>query len=351
MVSNKGLIFKNPPINYPTPGQDIAVESRDFDLEQRLDEGAIITKNCYLSFDPYQRVLLKPSSDTSYNAAFPLGQPFAGRGIGQIVKSNNPSFKIGDLIRHILPIEEYTLHDGASLSGAEKLSDFEGIELPVLLGALDGTGLTAYSSYYDIGQPKKGETILISGAGGAVGQIVGQLAKRGGLKVYASVGSDDKLKFLVDQLGFDGGFNYKNEKPLEAIKRFAPDGLDIYYDNVGGEQLDAALVNMKLFGRIVACGMISTYNQSPGEKYRIANLIEVIFRRLTMRGFQVLDAEMGGKYAKEHQENFKKWIRNGSLKPTTSLTDGIDHAAEGFVGMLKGQNNGKAVLKIAEPDL
>ena len=101
----------------------------------------------------------------------------------------------------------------------------------------------------------------------------------------------------------------------------------------------------------VACGMISTYNQSPGEKYRIANLIEVIFRRLTMRGFQVLDAEMGGKYAKEHQENFKKWIRNGSLKPTTSLTDGIDHAAEGFVGMLKGQNNGKAVLKIAEPDL
>lgn len=250
MVSNKGLIYKNPPVNYPIPGQDLAVESREIDLEQQLGDGAVITKNCYLSFDPYQRVLLKPSEDTSYNAAFPLGKPFSGRGIGQIVKSNNPSFKVGDLIRHMLPIEEYTVHDATSLSEAENLKDIEGIDLPVFLGALDGTGLTAYSSYYDIGQPKKGETILISGAGGAVGQIVGQLAKRGGLKVYASVGSDDKLKFLVDQLGFDGGFNYKKEKPLEAIKRLAPDGLDIYYDNVGGEQLDAALVNMKLFGRV-----------------------------------------------------------------------------------------------------
>jgi NADPH-dependent curcumin reductase CurA len=210
--------------------------------------------------------------------------------------------------------------------------------------------LTAYSGFYDIGQPKKGDIIFISAASGAVGQIVGQLAKREGLKVIGSVGNDKKLEFIMKELAFDGGFNYQKEKPADALKRLAPDGITIYFENVGGEHLEAALEALQNHGRIIACGMVSQDNLPDPEKYPLRNIIWVVEKRITMRGFIVLDPDMGPKYAKEHQENMQKWIAEGSIKVKMSITKGIENAAEGLIGMLEGKNFGKAMLVIKELD-
>ena len=209
-------------------------------------------------------------------------------------------------------------------------------------------GLTAYSSFYDIGVPKKGETIFISSAAGPVGQLVGQLAKHEGLTVIGSVGDDKKLDFITKDLNFDSGFNYKKEKPLDALKRLAPNGVDIYYENVGGEQLEAAITCMNDFGRIVACGMISQYNLKPENQYPIRNLMQVVAKRLTMRGFIVGDANMGPRYAREHQEKVQKWLSEGSFKAAMDVTEGIDNASEGLVGLFEGKNFGKAVLEVSK---
>lgn len=209
-------------------------------------------------------------------------------------------------------------------------------------------GLTAYSSLYDIGKPVKGETIFISAASGAVGQLVGQLAKHEGLRVIGSVGSDEKLEYITKELKFDGGFNYKKENPADALKRLAPGGIDIYYENVGGVQLEAAINALNDFGRIVACGMISEYSKPEPERYGVKNLMQVVAKRLTMRGFIVYDKDMGPRYIKERDEKVGKWLQDGSFKAKSSVTEGIDNGPDGFVGMLQGKNFGKAVLKIAD---
>lgn len=268
--------------------------------------------------------------------------------VAKILKSDNPKFKAGDLITGMLPFEEYS---AVSKEGAQRMNKIENpynLDLKAFIGPLGMPGLTAYSSFYDIGQPKKDETIFISAASGAVGQLVGQLAKHEGLRVIGSVGSDDKLDFITKDLNFDGGFNYKKEKPMDALQRLAPDGVDIYYENVGGEQLEAAINHMNNFGRIVACGMVSEYNKSDDQKYGVKNLMLIVGKRITMRGFIVGDENMGPRYVKEHNEKVSKWLADGTFKAKYSVTEPIDKAPEGFVGMLQGKNFGKAVLKIAE---
>ncbi|TVY40519.1 NADP-dependent oxidoreductase [Lachnellula occidentalis] len=249
-----------------------------------------------------------------------------------------------------------------SSGGFDVLSNHFGLDEKLFLGALGMSGLTAYSSFYEIGKPKKGETIFISAASGAVGQIVGQLAKREGLKVIGSVGSEVKRKYVVEELGFDGAFNYKVEKPTEGLKRLLGEvgsaGLDIYYDNVAGEQLDAALGVMNERGRVgyrcfanemkVCCGSVSQTSLKPEETYGIKNMPLVVARRLAIRGFIVSDKDMGPKYAEEHQKNLQKWIKDGEITIKMSVTEGIENSAEGLVGMLKGENFGKAVLKVSD---
>ena len=204
--------------------------------------------------------------------------------------------------------------------------------------------MTAYSSLKIIGQPKAGETIFISAAAGAVGQLVGQMAKRLGLRVVGSAGSDDKVEFLLKDLKFDAAFNYKKGNILENLKAAAPEGIDIYYENVGGEQLEAALEVMKLHGRVVACGMISQYNTQ--EPYGIRNLIQVVGKRITIRGFIVSDfaAECGADFAKD----VGSWLVNGEIIYKEDIAVGLDSAPDAFIGMLKGKNFGKQVVKIAD---
>lgn len=234
-----------------------------------------------------------------------------------------------------MPIEEYSVVSKAALAGLTKVDNPYNLDPVEFIGALGMPGLTAYSSLYAIGKPVKGETIFISAASGAVGQLVGQLAKHEGLRVIGSVGSDEKVDFIVKELNFDGGFNYKTEKPADALKRLAPNGIDIYYENVGGEQLEAAIDASNDFARIVACGMVSEYSKTDSEKYGIKNLMQVVAKRLTIRGFIVGDKDMGPLYIKERNENIAKWLHEGTFKSKSSITVGIDHAAEGFVGMLQ----------------
>ena len=251
MVQNKGLIFKSVPSGWPKAGENLAIESREFDLNTSPPEGGITTKNYHVSFDPYQRGRMRAPEKESYSPPFELGKPITNSAVAKVLKSDCSKFKEGDIITGLLPTEEYSVVAGQTAKDmCRKLENPYNLDPRLFIGALGMPGLTAYSSFYAIGQPKKGETIFISAASGAVGQIVGQLAKHEGLTVIGSVGSDEKLDFIKEELKFDNGFNYKKEKANGALARLAPKGIDIYYENVGGEQLDAALVALNNFGRI-----------------------------------------------------------------------------------------------------
>lgn len=264
MVSNKALIYKKLPTHNPLVGEHIQVESQpEFDLSQHVPSGSAIVKGLYFSCDPYMRGRMRPPTRTSYSPPFEIGKPISAYALVQVLRladgedsvttSTGVTYGKGDILYGLFDIAEYSLLGKEWLQHpyVNKVENPHNLPLSNFLSVMGMTGLTAYSSLYEIGQPKKGETIFISSAAGAVGQIVGQLAKREGLRVIGSVGDDAKLDFIVNELGFDGGFNYKKENSaLEALQRLAPDGVDIYYENVGGEQLSAALECMNVFGRI-----------------------------------------------------------------------------------------------------
>lgn len=342
-MSNKSLVFKKIPEGYPVPGEHLAVESAAYDANVEAPADGVVLQSLYTSYDPYMRGRMRDASVKSYAPAFDLNKPIESASIAKVVRSNSANYKEGDLVIGHVAVQEYISLDSKNLVRIRKLDNPLGIEdIRVFLGPLGMPGLTAYSSLYEIGKPKKGETIFVSAASGAVGQLVGQLAKHEGLKVIGSVGSDEKLEYITKELGFDGGFNYKTEKPKDALARLAPEGLDIYYENVGGEHLEAALDAMKNFSRVVVCGLISQYNEAP---YPIKNIHNVLVKRITMRGFIVGDPGMGDVYTKEHQERVQKWIKEGSFKVLIHETVGMDNAAEGLVGIFYGKNKGKAVLK------
>lgn len=250
MVLNTGLIFKKAPVASPVVGEHFSIETRDFDLAAEPPEGCITVKNIYLSFDPYQRGCMREPDAGTWAPPFMPGHPLICGAVSVVLKSTVPSFQSGDLVWGMFGAEEYSLVPPFLLPMVRKLDNPLGLDPILYTGALGISGLSAYASLYEFGKPEKGQTIYISTASGGVGQIVGQLAKIEGLTVIGSVGSDEKLDFIVEELGFDAGFNYKKESVADALQRLAPGGIDIYYDNVGGETLDAALAAMKDFGRI-----------------------------------------------------------------------------------------------------
>ncbi|PHH92738.1 hypothetical protein CDD83_5567 [Cordyceps sp. RAO-2017] len=345
MAPSKTLIFKQVPEGMPEPGKHLAVESREVDVET-APKGGLVVEVLYASFDPYQRGRMRDASVKSYMPPFELGGPVTNATLSRVLKSDAAGFAEGDLVIAPTAIAEHARIDGEAIGGVHKVVNPHGLDLGLFLGPLGMPGLTAWSSLHKIGRPQKGETIFVSSAAGAVGAIVGQIAKREGLTVIGSVGSDEKLDFILHQLGFDAGFNYKKEKPLDALRRLAPQGIDIYFENVGGEHLEAALECMNRGGRIPMCGMISGYNTPPEQRYGIKNLMYVVSKQILMQGFIVSMPGFGPAYAQEHQEKLQAWLADGSVKAKLAVTDGIDRAADGFVGMLKGDNFGKAVLRI-----
>ncbi|KAI5919396.1 hypothetical protein F4810DRAFT_714478 [Camillea tinctor] len=346
MVSNKTLIFHKIPSGLPVPGEHLVVEDRPLDTSA-APPGGLVIQILSMSLDPYLRTRMRDPSVPSFMPPFIVGDPITNAAIARVLKSDSPDYREGDLVTGIVPVAEYAAISTGDLPFVTKIDNQFGLSPDLFLGPLGPPGLTAYSSLYEIGKPKKGETLFVSSAAGAVGSMVGQLAKREGLRVIGSVGDDKKLSFIINELGFDGGFNYKKEKPVDALARLAPEGLDIYYENVGGAHLEGAITHLKNFGRIVVCGMIETYNTPLEQRYGVRNLVEVFIKRLTMRGFILDDPDFGPAYAAEHQRNVQQWIADGSLKGKLHVTTGgIDRAAEAFVDIFKGRNFGKAVLEV-----
>jgi len=346
MVQNKSLVFKAIPKEYPVPGKDLVVETSEIDLNSP-PTGGLITKNLYVSFDPYQRGRMRDASIKSYSPPMQLNNVVDNTGVAEVLASDHPDFKKGDIVFGWLGTENYSAVPKEAMARFKKIDNKYNLPLSNYTGALGMAGLTAYSSYYKIGQPKKGETIFISAASGAVGAVVGQLAKHDGLRVVGSAGSDAKVDYLLKELKFDAAFNYKTTSPKEALKKYCPDGLDIYYENVGGETLEAAIDAMNIKGRIIVCGMISVYNLEDKSKgYYPKNLYEFFQKRLKMEGFIVGDSDTGPVYAKEHQENVSKWLSEGSFIAKEDIVEGVENAAEGLLGIFHGKNFGKACLKL-----
>lgn len=231
-TKNLALIFAKVPTNYPTAGEHLQVRDIGFNFDRDTPPKGMVLELLYCSFDPYQRTLLRNADINSYSDAAPLGKPLISFSLAEVHVSTLPDYRVGDVVSALLPVQQYcTLTDEDDRPC--KIDPNATKDIRHHLGALGMPGLTAYSSLYEIGKPKKGETIFVSSAAGAVGQIVGQLAKREGMKVIGSVGSDEKAKFITETLGFDGGWNYKRESAAEALHRLAPQGIDVFYDNVG----------------------------------------------------------------------------------------------------------------------
>lgn len=346
MTQNKTLIFKKVPTGLPVAGEHLVIEDRSIDLEQDAPEDGLVVEIIYASFDPYQRGRMREAGTNSYVPPFEIDGPVTNDTIAKVLKSNNSNFKEGDLVVSHTPIAEYARVSKETLQRGRKINNPHNLDLALFLGPLGMPGLTAWSSLHEIGKPQKGETIFVSSAAGAVGQVVGQVAKREGLTVIGSVGSDEKLDFITKELGFDAGFNYKKEAPKDALQRLAPDGIDIYFENVGGEHLEAALNSLKFGGRVPVCGLISEYNTPANKREGIKSLMNIIGKGIKMEGFIVGHPRFGPAYAKDHQEKMQNWLADGSVKAKLSITEGIDNAADGLIGIFEGKNFGKAVLKI-----
>ncbi|KAI5290197.1 hypothetical protein KEM52_000539 [Ascosphaera acerosa] len=348
MPTNRAVIFKNVPTGLPVAGKDLTLEERPYDPAAAPPAGGVVLQLLYYSFDPYQRGRMRSPEKKSYFAPFTLGEPIDNGAVAKVLRSasDSPDLAEGSLVTGMLPLQEYVAVSAEQVKALRPLHNPLGIDVRHFLGALGMSGLTAYSSLYEIGQPKRGETIFVSAASGAVGSLVGQIAKHEGLTVLGSVGSDEKLAYIVDELGFDGGFNYKTEAPADALRRLAPNGIDIYYENVGGEHLEAAIDALNTHGRIIACGMISQYNLPPEQLKGPRNIMQFVTKRLKMQGFIVRDEGMGPKYYLEHQKRVGQWIADGTVKPKLDQTEGIENAIEGLLGLYTGANFGKAILKL-----
>lgn len=330
-----------------TPSREIHLVSRphgiptpaNFKLErvelEPISGQQVLVRNLFMSVDPYMRGRM--NEDKSYVPPFALNQPLAGGAVGEIVESRTKEFMPGDVV-----ISDFGWRECfVALPGELHHVSREAEPLSVYLGALGMTGMTAWAGL-KLGEVKSGEVIFISGAAGAVGNVAGQLAKLRGCKVIGSAGSMEKVEFLREECGFDIAFNYRIAPVLEQLKREAPDGIDVYFDNVGGETLEAALSVLRLHGRIIACGGISGYNQEkpqPGPN----NLFNITAKRLTMKGLIVrdwLDRQA------EFEEEVGRLLRAGRLKNRETVVAGIENAVDAFIGLFAGQNIGKLVVKL-----
>ena len=310
-------------------------------IPEPTKEGEFLVRNIWMSVDPYMRGRMREGSN-SYIPPFKLGQPLEGACVGQIITSNNNQFTVGEYVLGMLGWREYWLSNGSDVIKVNpKIAPIQSF-----LGTFGMTGLTAYVGLLKIGELKEGDTVFVSAASGAVGSVACQIAKTKGCHVIGSAGSEEKVKWLVDQAGIDNAFNYKEVKDIsEHLRKICPDKIDIYFDNVGGKHLEAALDNMKTFGRIVLCGMISQYNSSsplPGP----SNLMLAITNRLKLQGFIVRDHY---NMLNEFHAAMAKWIGQGNIKWKETVSEGIENAPKAFLGLFKGENFGKMLVKIG-PD-
>ncbi|KAL6976094.1 hypothetical protein U1Q18_024886 [Sarracenia purpurea var. burkii] len=336
-VRNKQVIFRDYITGFPKESDMYLRTDKSIRLKVPEDSNAVLVKNLYLSCDPYMRLQMqKPSALPPYTP----GSVITGYGVAKVVDSGHPKFKKGDLVWWKTGWEEYSL-----ITTPESLFKIEHTDVPLsyYAGILGMPGLSAYAGFYEICSPKKGDYVFISAASGAVGQIVGQFAKLMGCYVVGSVGSKEKVDLLKNKLGFDDAFNYKEEHDLDAaLKRYFPEGIDIYFENVGGKMLDAVLLNMRDHGRISVCGMISQYTRDEPEG--IKNLFSILIKRIRMEGFA--NSEYYHLYPK-FLDLILPYIREQKIVYTEDIVEGLEAAPSALVGLYSGRNFGKQIVVVA----
>ncbi|KJK03707.1 NADP-dependent oxidoreductase [Pseudomonas sp. 21] len=298
--------------------------------------GQILVKNQYLSLDPAMRGWMNDAK--SYIAPVAIGDVMRALGVGKVIASQHPDFKVGDEVNGALGVQDYFLGEP---KGFYKV-DSQRAPLPLYLSALGMTGMTAYFGFLDVGLPQAGDTVVVSGAAGAVGSVVGQIAKIKGCRVVGIAGGADKSRYLVDELGFDGAIDYKAEDVNAGLKRECPKGVNVFFDNVGGDILDAVLARLAPKARVVICGAISQYNNKEAVRGP-ANYLSLLVNRARMEGMVVMD------YAHRFQEGFKDlatWIGEGKLKSKEDIVEGLETFPETLAKLFSGENFGKLVLKV-----
>ncbi|MBT6144289.1 MAG: NADP-dependent oxidoreductase [Gemmatimonadetes bacterium] len=313
----------------------------DFRLEETPipspADGQILVRNQFLSVDPYMRGRMNEGA--SYAPGLELGEVMVGGVVGEVIESRASGFKPGDIAQTQTGWQEFAVSDIADARRVDPAL----APISTSLGVLGMPGITAWVGLLDIGRPRDGETVVVSGAAGAVGSLVGQIARITGCRAIGITGTDAKISYLTDELGFDGAINYRTQDVSAALSEFCPDGIDVYFDNVGGEISDSVLQQMNEGGRISVCGQISQYNLAdPETGPRLTWLF--IVKRLMMRGFLVFDHSH--RYIEALRE-MATWLADGRLQYREDVIDGLENAPAAFIGMLQGDNTGKRLVRLA----
>ena len=301
-------------------------------------EGQFVVRNHYISLDPAMRGWIRDVR--SYLPPVQIDEVMRAGAVGEVVESKNDGFRVGTKVQGVFGVQQYAVSDGKGVSPV----DDSVAELPLFLATLGMPGMTAYFGLLEIGQPKEGDTVVVSAASGAVGQVVGQIAKIKGCRVVGIAGGPEKCSWVVDELGFDACIDYKNEDVGKGLKEHCPDRIDVYFDNVGGKILDECLKQMNLHGRIPTCGLISQYNATepvPGPY----NYDLILMHRLKIQGFIILDYM--DRYP-EATEALIGWMKEGRLKARLDVSEGLETALQAVKKLYTGENTGKLMVRVKD---
>ncbi len=303
--------------------------------------GEVLVRNLYFSCDPTQRSW---AAGDTYFPAVRVGDVMRSFAVGEVLASNDPQFHRGQLLQGLFGWQDYAV---VRREGAEFpiLPVPEGVAIETAMSILGNTGITAYFGLLDVGRARAGETVVVSGAAGATGSAAAQIAKNVGCRVIGIAGGQDKCRYLVDELGLDAAIDYKSENPMTRLRETCPHGIDVYYDNVGGRLLEAALANLAMRGRVVLCGAISGYNDPAGPAGP-RNYMRLLIVRGRMEGFVVVDYM---DRADEATSAIARWLREGKIKDLVDVQHGLENAPAILARLFSGQNRGKLLIKIADP--
>ncbi|KAJ1412294.1 Polyketide synthase, enoylreductase domain [Sesbania bispinosa] len=341
-VTNKYIVVKHHIEDAPQESH-FEIKTEAFGLSVERGSNDIIVKNLYISVDPYQinRMKSYSPSQSSITAATRItpGEAIDGPVVGKVVASANAKFQKDDVVMGMFTWAEYNLVKEGSIINRITSSEFP---LTYYLGVLGFPGFSAYAGFFEVCKPQKGEKVFVSAASGSVGNMVGQYAKLLGCYVVGCAGSQKKVELLKEKLGFDDAFNYKEETDLNStLTRYFPDGIDIYFDNVGGEMLEAAVSNMKAFGRVAVCGAISHYTDA--RKRASPNMMDIVYKRITIRGFLVPD--FMNVFA-DFLAKTSDYLRSGKLQVIEDMSSGVESIPSAFVGLFNGDNIGKKIVNL-----
>lgn len=331
MTANRQFTLARRPVGLPKP-DDWAFGTTDC---PQPGDGQFLVRNAYISLDPAMRGWMNDGK--SYVPPVGLGEVMRAGAVGRVEASNHPDFAVGDHVNGLFGVQDYAVSDGR---GVQKV-DPELAPLPAWLGVLGMTGMTAYFGLLEVGEYREGDVVVVSGAAGAVGSVAGQIARIKGSRVVGIAGGAEKCRHVVDTLGFDACIDYKQEDVKTALKQHCPDGIDLYFDNVGGDILDDVLTQIRLRARIVICGAISQYNNTTPVKGP-SNYLSLLVNRATMRGMVVFDHAKGYR---EAARDIAGWMQSGELVHHEQIVEGLERFPDALLMLFRGENLGKLVLK------